>query len=336
MKITKLLLFLFFISPLNFIFAQSSVEGYTTHEIHGFSVFMHDEAVSSEPEKMQAALDELTNQLSNISNLDMRPADMAALRDVKIFVDWATTDGGAQYHPSEQWLIDNGYNPNKALSVEISNAVNFVSWCKQNQPWMVLHELTHAYHHQVFSFSNQTLTDAYESARKSGIYNSVDYNPGNGQNTFKQRAYALNNDREYFSEITEAYFGENDYYPFNRSQLESHDSLGYAALIEIWGEENLTSVTNSNKIPNEFRLYQNYPNPFNPETRIEYSLPQESKIVLTIYNILGKEVSVLENSYKSAGNYSIAFNASNLPSGLYFYSIRANNFVETKKMLLLK
>lgn len=227
--------FLFILFHFNSVLAQISVEGYTTHEIHGFSVLMHNEAVSNHPEKMQSALNELTKQLSNISNVDLSSNSLEILRGVKIFVDWATTTGAAQYHPNEQWLLDNGYIPEKAASVEISNAVNFVNWSNQNQPWMLLHELTHAYHHQFLTYSYPKLIEAYENARDAGIYDLVDYNPGNGNNHFKQRAYALDNETEYFSELTEAYFGENDYYPFNREQLKLHDPAGYAVLIEIWG-----------------------------------------------------------------------------------------------------
>jgi len=87
---------------------------------------------------------------------------------------------------------------------------------------------------------------------------------------------------------------------------------------------------------NTFRLQQNYPNPFNPNTVISYSLPSASNVKLIVYNTLGQSVKVLENGFKNAGNYSINFNASDLPSGIYFYKIEARQFSQVKKMMLIK
>lgn len=86
----------------------------------------------------------------------------------------------------------------------------------------------------------------------------------------------------------------------------------------------------------EYALYQNYPNPFNPVTNIRYQLPKESKILIKIYNILGSEVIELLNDKKEPGIYEINFNASNLPSGIYFYQISTPEYSNTKKMILLK
>jgi hypothetical protein len=85
-----------------------------------------------------------------------------------------------------------------------------------------------------------------------------------------------------------------------------------------------------------FMLHQNYPNPFNPATVISYSLLLASSIKLIIFNSLGQTIKVLENGYKNAGNYSINFNASDLPSGIYFYKLEAGQFTQVKKMILMK
>ena len=90
------------------------------------------------------------------------------------------------------------------------------------------------------------------------------------------------------------------------------------------------------EIPASFNLFQNYPNPFNPTTTIKYSLPEVSKVSLTLFNLLGEEVTTLVNEEKLAGNYTVEFDATNLPSGVYFYKIQAGSFIETKKMILLK
>lgn len=89
-------------------------------------------------------------------------------------------------------------------------------------------------------------------------------------------------------------------------------------------------------VPTENKLYDNYPNPFNPSTTIKYSLKDDGKVSLKIFNSLGEEVRTLVNEIKPAGNYEVEFNASNLPSGVYIYSIQSGDFVSSKKMILLK
>ncbi|MGE5457977.1 MAG: YCF48-related protein [Methanococcaceae archaeon] len=90
------------------------------------------------------------------------------------------------------------------------------------------------------------------------------------------------------------------------------------------------------KIPDKFYLSQNYPNPFNPATKINYSIPKTSFTSLIIYDVLGKEIARLVNEEKPSGNYEISWNTINLASGIYFYQLRAGNFVETKKMILMR
>lgn len=89
-------------------------------------------------------------------------------------------------------------------------------------------------------------------------------------------------------------------------------------------------------IPSSFTLEQNYPNPFNPATVIKYSIPEEAKVQLKIFNALGQEVSSLVNELQQAGSYKISFNAKNLSSGIYFYTISAGKYTSTRKMVLIK
>jgi hypothetical protein len=87
---------------------------------------------------------------------------------------------------------------------------------------------------------------------------------------------------------------------------------------------------------NSFELYQNYPNPFNPVTNISYNLPLASNVELNVFSITGQKVASLVNSYQKAGYYSKKWNASNLASGTYFYELKVNSLVKSKKMLYLK
>jgi enterochelin esterase family protein len=92
--------------------------------------------------------------------------------------------------------------------------------------------------------------------------------------------------------------------------------------------------------PNDFMLYQNYPNPFNPSTNIQYALGSRQFVSLKVYDLLGNKIETLVNEEKDAGTYGVKFNPSSgirdLVSGIYFYQLRAGNYTETKKMLLLK
>ncbi len=98
------------------------------------------------------------------------------------------------------------------------------------------------------------------------------------------------------------------------------------------------NINNINDIisPNTFSLYQNYPNPFNPNTSIIYELKSKSNVSVKVYDIDGREIVTLADGLQSPGKYSLTFNGENLPSGVYFYELHAQNFSETKKMLLLK
>ena len=101
-------------------------------------------------------------------------------------------------------------------------------------------------------------------------------------------------------------------------------------------EKNNISGNNSGQTPTEFQLSQNYPNPFNPTTLINYQIPSDEFVELKVFDVLGKEVSTVVNEFKRAGSYKVNFNGSALESGVYFYKIKAGNFIDIKKMILVK
>jgi len=98
-----------------------------------------------------------------------------------------------------------------------------------------------------------------------------------------------------------------------------------------------TTASNQDNIKKlSFELRQNYPNPFNPSTTISYVIPYSCNVRLEIMDVLGRSAKILENVFKSAGEYTVNFNASTFPSGVYFYRIQAGEFSQTKKMILIK
>lgn len=97
-----------------------------------------------------------------------------------------------------------------------------------------------------------------------------------------------------------------------------------------------SAITQLSSLVSNYELSQNFPNPFNPVTKINFSIPKSTNVVLKVYNELGKEVETLVNENLAGGNYEVQFNGANFGSGIYYYRIEASGFVQTRKMLLIK
>lgn len=202
--------------------------GYTRRTIEGWKVLVHEELPEGHAELADGTLELLKFQLYQIRRV-VPEEPLRELQRVPIWVEYnAPRHKCMCYHPSRQWLQENGFNPEKEASVEIANAKNFLTWTL-GQPWMVLHELAHAYHHKVVGHGNVELKEAFENAKGAKQYESVLHISGEWR-----RAYALNNDQEYFAECTEAFFGTNDFYPFVKSELKQHDPPMYRLLERLW------------------------------------------------------------------------------------------------------
>jgi hypothetical protein len=204
---------------------------YTVQKIEGWKVLVNNELLSDHTRLAEDVLKLLKHQLYQIARV-VPDKVLEELRRVPIWVEYKAPRHPCMcYHPSRQWLSEHDFNPEKERSVEIANAENFLKWTL-DQPWMVLHELAHSYHHCVLGYDNPEIRQAYQKAVKSKRYESVLHI--NGQS---RRSYALNNDQEYFAESTEAFFGTNDFYPFVRSELQQHDPHMYQLLKKLWRGE---------------------------------------------------------------------------------------------------
>lgn len=208
---------------------HSPASAYKPDEILGWSLRVHEDLLADEA-LYQQVRDEIHHQLFRITQVV--PEDkVALLKPVVIWVELKNPYSGAcQYHPNKKWLLGNGYLGEKAKCVEISSARGFLNASRRTQPFVMLHELAHAYHDQQLSFDHPAIVQAFKAAQASGSYGKVLHMNGR-----EVRAYAMTDHKEYFAEATEAYFGTNDHFPFVRPELKRHDPEMFAVVKEVWG-----------------------------------------------------------------------------------------------------
>ena len=128
-----------------------------------------------------------------------------------------------------------------------------------------------------------------------------------------------------------------NHYQFRDSDLITGNLIYRLKQIDFSGAENFSNeIIVDIKVPDKFELQQNFPNPFNPSTLIQYQVPENTFVRLKVYDSLGKEISTLVNEQKNAGLYSVNFDAQELSSGVYFYTLYVGDFITMKKMILIK
>jgi hypothetical protein len=205
---------------------------HTTLQIEGWTVRVDDRLLKGEGAAVgERAVKLLTARLVAIGVV-VPEAKLARLREVPIQLD--LTHGALrpmQYHPSAAWLKDRGYDARLAKCVHIPDAREFLSpFENHRQPWAVLHELAHAYHDRVLGFDDARVAAAWKKFRDGGRYKSVVTSPG-----AMREHYALTDAKEFFAEMTEAYFGTNDFYPFVAGELKQAEPEVFGLMREIWG-----------------------------------------------------------------------------------------------------
>ncbi len=215
---------------------QGNPSAFETRKVEGWTVKISQQLKSQMPEKTDKALKILASQLAEIK--EVVPA--AAVQKLTGVVLWFTPEHegaypGAAYHPSREWLVQNKRNPELARSVEFFNIRIFEEETRR-MPAFVLHELAHAYHHQFLKggFDNSEIKAAWQKAKESKSYENVEKQDAEGKRS-RDTAYAMTNPQEYFAELTEAWFGTNDFFPFNWTELKHHDSQGEEEIRKAWG-----------------------------------------------------------------------------------------------------
>ena len=196
-------------------------------------------------------------------------------------------------------------NPDDPLPVELSSFTASINNQSVELKWNTATEVNN------YGFEVERLRDS----KIAGLQNweKIGFVKGSGNsNSLKEYSFVDNNSLS----------GKVDY---RLKQIDNDGEFKYSNIVEV-----------SLSAPTKFSLEQNYPNPFNPGTTIKYSIAKDSFVTMKLYNIVGEEVATLVNEEKPAGYYQIKFDASNLASGVYFYTLSTGNFRETKKLVLLK
>ena len=197
------------------IYHEVTKRTFIVEDIEGWTVCVNETVLKDKDWPMAKRI--MSNQLFNLKRR-LKDEVVTDMQKVKIYVDIKQKGkGGAEYHPSKQWLKNNGFAPEKAQCIEISGIQGFIRY-ERYQPWVMLHELIHSYHHQVLKFDNKEIIKCYQDIMKKEKYKKTLY--VDGRTRFH---YSRTDHKEYFAEAAEAYFGVNDYYPFTKGELLQYD-----------------------------------------------------------------------------------------------------------------
>ena len=207
-------------------------QAHTDRKIEGWTIRVDDRLLKNEAVAQgDRALQLLNARLTAITIVVPEPA-LTKLRTITIQLDLDYADlKPMQYHPGADWLRGNGYHESLAKCVHIPAVAGLLSPFENHRmPWVVLHELAHAYHDQILGFDHPGIIAAWKKFRDGRKYTSVltSYGP-------LREHYGLTNEKEFFAEMTETYFGSNDFHPFVAGQLKMEEPEIFALMAEIWG-----------------------------------------------------------------------------------------------------
>ena len=208
---------------------------YQTQQVEGWTLHISDKLLEKNKPAVDAALPLLQKQLAEICRVVPAEA-VAKLQTTPIYFTLPANGkhGTAEYHDDAGWLRANQRDPAMAKCVQVSDVADFAKETDR-MPAFMLHELAHGYHDKVLTWDQPDIIAAYEHAKAAKLYDRVERWHGTGIPNNFERAYAMSNHKEYFAEVTEAYFARNDFFPFTRDELEKHDPEVFAVLKKVWG-----------------------------------------------------------------------------------------------------
>lgn len=215
-------------------FTTIGSQSYESRTIEGWTVHIDARLLSEQPEAVETAMPLLKKQLEEVVHV-VPETVVERLREVPLWFspEYPNVPGRAEYHPDAGWLRANGRNPAMAKGVEFTDTRNFEREMSR-MPNFTLHELAHAYHDRVLSFDQPAIIDTFKKARAAKLYERVERSHGNGRANSFEAAYALTDHKEYFAETSEAFFSRNDFFPFDRDELQKYDPQMFDVLKQVW------------------------------------------------------------------------------------------------------
>jgi hypothetical protein len=220
--------------------ANDPIAGYKKRKIEGFTVLLNDKVLDADVSKYERKpIDVLELELKTIVTI-MSPRAVKALQNVVIWVEWEDIDKknplavAKYYGGSSLWVLDQGKNPLKANNIEVltMRRLTEVHQPKSKfQQCVLLHEMAHAVHHQLFTWDDPLIKSAYKQAMERKLYDSVKNIVGK-----IGKAYAATSANEYFAELSCAYLDKGTYFPFTRDELKTHDPTGFKLMETVWSK----------------------------------------------------------------------------------------------------
>jgi len=202
-------------------------------QLEGWQLYISKQFDPATQPAIEQAVDLLRIQLKEVKKVVPSPA-LKELLKVSLYFSPEYPGFGprAEYHPGAGWLKDQGRDPVVEKGIEFTNIEIFAEET-QRMPNFALHELAHAFHDQVHHFDNPQIEAAYQRAKASGTYDRVQRQDSAGKLSW-DKAYAITNASEYFAETSEAFFSRNDFFPFHREELKTHDPQMEQLLEKLW------------------------------------------------------------------------------------------------------
>jgi hypothetical protein len=211
-----------------------TAESHETRDLLGWTLHINKQLLATDAAATETAVSLLKRQLAEVVRV-VPPVAVAELKKTPLWFspEYPGVSPKAEFHPDPGWLRANGRDPALARAIEFTNIRIFPQECER-MPALALHELAHAYHFNVLGFDDPAIKEAYERAQAAGLYDRVEQRHGGGRPATVVRAYAMSSPMEYFAETSEAYFLQNDFFPFVRKELDAHDPRMASVLEVAW------------------------------------------------------------------------------------------------------
>ena len=197
----------------------------------GFTINISDKAEKNQ--STAQAIDIIKKQIVYITEKNSKFKALTTKTQFWLTDSQWTNTTAVVTHVSKEWLIEQKMDLRLYGNIEVLNIKNFAQWSTKYQPMMTVHELAHAYQYFYVGWYHPLIKDTYNKAMDQNLYQNVPYLRPDGK---KMKAYAATNEHEYFSELTETYFGPNEFFPFNKTQLAEYDPNGLKMLERVWGK----------------------------------------------------------------------------------------------------